>query len=274
MKLLKTKNGSGFTLIELLVVIAIIAILAALILPVLANAKEKAKRTQCLSNLKQIGLGAQLYAGDYHDLVPPANYNNGGTTEFVPDALATNIVDAVNSYLKIQDNSSSSSSSSSSIWTCPDRIPGVPFFSGGQWYIGYTYLGGNSYWANSPNNTSYSPVKLAFSKPYWCLGSDANWKAGWNGPNTGTWTGFLAASAGSPFNVEYGNVPAHPGKGGSPAGENEVFADGSGRWCMANQLYGFDNFISGLGGTVTYFWYQEPSDFNSVLVAKLPNLMP
>lgn len=61
----------AFTLIELLVVIAIIAILAAILFPVFAQAKQAAKKTMSLSNVRQIGTAANLYMGDYDDVTPP-----------------------------------------------------------------------------------------------------------------------------------------------------------------------------------------------------------
>lgn len=63
-------RNSGFTLIELLVVIAIIAILAAILFPVFAQAREKARGASCLSNMKQIGLAIQMYAQDYDEMYP------------------------------------------------------------------------------------------------------------------------------------------------------------------------------------------------------------
>ncbi len=68
------KHREGFTLIELLVVIAIISILAAILFPVFARARENARRTSCLSNLKQIGLGVMQYTQDYDERYPQAYY--------------------------------------------------------------------------------------------------------------------------------------------------------------------------------------------------------
>ena len=94
----------GFTLIELLVVIAIIAILAAILFPVFARAREKARQTSCLSGLKQIALATIMYAQDYDELLPPILLQAG------EDLYAVN--ETISPYVR-----------NDQLWICPtDRV--------------------------------------------------------------------------------------------------------------------------------------------------------
>ena len=103
----------GFTLIELLVVIAIIAILAAILFPVFARAREKARQTSCLNNVKQIGLGILMYTQDYDETTPmlyavhPGNLRRDITFHIRPYVMNYSIFDCPSSDEKVGHSTSS-----------------------------------------------------------------------------------------------------------------------------------------------------------------------
>ncbi len=213
---LRPSRRDAFTLVELLVVIAIIAILAAMLLPALSRAKEQAKRTACLSNLKQVGVASLAYAGDNQDKVVPAG---GGQLP-----LQFNETDASLEAWKVI-GLAVTQTNSRSVWGCPNR-PGFPDYDPGfrQYLIGYQYYGGIATWRNNLGTfVSASPVKTATSKPGWMLAADVVAR-----PDGVSWTFPTTPGSG------WSTLPAHRDGGSTvPAGGNEVFIDGSARWIKA-----------------------------------------
>lgn len=126
------RRNSGFTLIELLVVIAIIAILAAILFPVFAQAREKARQASCISNNKQIALGVMMYAQDYDETLPLGSYVFTGMT------AAVTWQDLVEPYVKVGAGADPQPGSPANrkvvtFWTCPSigntsypKAPGDP----------------------------------------------------------------------------------------------------------------------------------------------------
>lgn len=102
------RNASGFTLIELLVVIAIIAILAAILFPVFAQAREKARQASCISNQKQIGIAMMMYVQDY-DETYPTTYDDAGVQWY----------DKVYPYIKNGEKFNGLSYGRGGVWNCP-----------------------------------------------------------------------------------------------------------------------------------------------------------
>jgi prepilin-type N-terminal cleavage/methylation domain-containing protein len=134
-----TARRRAFTLIELLVVIAIIAILAAILFPVFAQAKQAAKKTQTISNLKNIGLGAQLYLSDNEDRFPPfsAGCFPGATSNDI-FGLSNMFPGLLNPYIK--NGANLTSGELKDIWadplSKPLRLPVSNTFAYNVWGIG------------------------------------------------------------------------------------------------------------------------------------------
>src|SRR4051794_29672676 len=135
----QTRTRAAFTLIELLVVIAIIAILAAILFPVFAQAREKARQASCASNLKQLGLAASMYTQDYDETV--MCYVNGGSN-YWPNAL--------DPYVKQRKS-----------WYCPTfpRDSGPPSANSSTYGATLTHV------VNSVNGTPAPPSLATFQRP-------------------------------------------------------------------------------------------------------------
>jgi prepilin-type N-terminal cleavage/methylation domain-containing protein/prepilin-type processing-associated H-X9-DG protein len=109
------RRNKGFTLIELLVVIAIIAILAAILFPVFAQAREKARQASCLSNLKQLTLGWVMYAQDYDESFPQWKWDQMYAAGSVsPNNAASLWVNAIYPYVK-----------NAQVYNCPSDARGI-----------------------------------------------------------------------------------------------------------------------------------------------------
>lgn len=245
-------RACAFTLIELLVVISIIAILAALLLPALSSAKERARRVACVGNLRQIGVGMSMYANENRDRVVEARNKTVQNCLNPPEAQAAATV-----YLIVD-------SDRNSVWACPNR-PGLPKYEAryDQWVIGYQYFGGIEEWHN-PAGTfkSRSPIKLTNARPYWVLAADCVMKI------NGKWGGQESGDR----EFVYANMPQHrSGKSMVPVGGNQLFCDGSVKWIKFESMFFLHTWSSDTSWSSSRigFWYQDPIDFEPSLAQNL-----
>jgi len=204
---------SGFTLIELLVVIAIIAILAAILFPVFARAREKARQSSCQSNLKQIGLGFAMYAQDFDEILPICWYpiDPGGSGDVWGNPRMVKFFDAIYPYVKNEQ-----------LFQCPTTMNNI---AGGGTTQSLTQIGRNwSYgyncaWANARRLAwIQNPASRAISTE-----SAGDWRC--NPTNGGNGCG---GGAGDTGRGTWAESWTHNG------GPNILFVDGHVKWMKAS----------------------------------------
>ena len=197
------RRPRGFTLIELLVVIAIIAILAAMLLPVLAKAKDKAVQAQCLNNLKQLNLAMVLYCDDNHDTTPGEySYTTFPNGTPVPDGIWWWYKELDKSYAGVKGPSGTNDV----VFRCPrDRgwIP-HPGYLTPLWqvwtcdYSSYIFNGvtGRAGSQNGANENCLANYKIASVKHPTRTWLMAEWSFSW----AYSWHKSLTGSANIPYN--------------------------------------------------------------------------
>ncbi len=212
----KTK-GQGFTLIELLVVIAIIAILAAILFPVFAKAREKARTASCQSNEKQLALAAQMYAQDYDENIGiHCCHTDTATTGVIPgftsvDDGGANVrwMDTLQPYIK-----------NVQIYHCPSKA--ATAYGIGNYGIGYQLIGSSPGHAGLPLATVNRPAETIL-----LMDSDSRYIYQ---PNTGSWQPIPGARPTA------GQGSAAPSKDRHSGGVNVAFIDGHVKWFDANTI--------------------------------------